>query len=752
MPSPAPLLPPWLRQELAPHPGRWRQALIVAGGSAVSLLVALALQFGTFPAPLMAFKGLLPSVVHTTALTMLRLGVIAGGAVLAVHLTGIAVQAPWLMVPGFFVTLAVITYFVPIRQNPVAGYCLALTIAGVAYTGVFAPQAIGGTALTMAVGFAIGTLTAAAFAALRALPPPRARLAEALSAHFEMVRANLAAAAARFGAAEAEPAPELVPRSALTAHLQLLSLVRMQHNDFDLERAFVGLITAGERVALFLEFVEACAAKPGGRTLRSLVDAELGALLAGLDTALAGYAEAARTPTALIDHASRPSAPWPDLAALVAAVHGRELALTADPAHLAAIDLEESATYHTFVQALGGIAEVLHAPPEAHEALPPEPGPPPSRRLLPPFDRYAAQFAVKIALACTLALIVGVTSHVRALETVVLNPLILAQGSYGATLRKAWLRIAGVIIGGVLAVLTVATLMANTDDVTVWLVAFFALMLPCAYVSLGTERLSYLGVQIAATFMIILVANRPVTDPHEALWRFFGTVLGAAVLFGTFRIVVPDYAGRQLVSRFAELLGLTLEIHPRLDQPPLSTARARGLADRITAGLADVLRLAEEARFEGASSGVDRDAAVQAAGMLRRIAQRQALARRARRGTQLPLPPAAATARAALETAVRQRLERLEAMCAARHHRARTDSTRHRRAREAARLAATAPRPDVTAPLAAFVAAADHLRHAAAPPWPRDAVESLMAEVAHLERITELLPQLEVELEAALLP
>lgn len=753
MPAPAPLLPAWVRQELAPRPGRWRHALLIASGATLSLLAALFLQFATFPAPLMAFKGLLPSVVHSGPLLLLRLTVIAGGAILATHLTGVAVQLPWLLVPGFFATLAVITYLVPIRQNPIAGYCLALTIAGVAYNGVFAPNAIGGTAQTMAIGFAIGTLVAAAFAFARALPPPRERLAAALAAHFAMLRAQLASAGARFRAAAAPPgAADAPPLSGLAAQLQLLGLVRMQHLDYELERAFLALITVAERVALFVELAAHDAARPGGRTLRRLVDAELAALLAGLDTALRRYAEVARTPAAAIAHGLQPAEPWPDLAGLVAALHAREQALAGDPATLAAVALEESAIFHSFAQALGGIAEVLHAPPEAHEALPPEPGPPPARRWLPPFDKYAAQFALKIALACTVALVIGVTSHVRAMETVVLNPLILAQGSYGATLRKAWLRLAGVLFGGGLSVLTVIGLMPNTGDVTVWLVAFFAVMLPCAYLSLSGEDLSYLGVQIAATFMIILVANRPVTDPHEALWRFFGTVVGALTLFGVFQIVAPDYAGRQLVSRFADLLRLLLDAHPPLGQPLPSAARTRALGDQITAGLADVLRLSQEARYEGAASGVDRDAAVQAAGILRRIGHRLALTRRARRGERPPLPPAAVAAHAALDAAIRARLQRLLAMCNARHHRAHTNSARHRAACDAARAAAAAPRPDLAAPLAAFVAAADAQRHAADAPWPRAALEALMAEVDHLRRVSELLPQLEEQLERAILP
>src|SRR5205085_12687533 len=132
-------------------------------------------------------------------------------------------------------------------------------------------------------------------------------------------------------------------------------------------------------------------------------------------------------------------------------------------------------------------------------------------RLLPPFDKYAAQFAAKIGLACTLALLVGVIAHQPALETAVLNPLILAQGSYGATLRQTWLRFAGVLLGGALAILTVIGFMANTDNVALWALFYFALMLPCAYVTLGTVRLAYVGQQTAITFMIIMIGDRPVT-------------------------------------------------------------------------------------------------------------------------------------------------------------------------------------------------------------------------------------------------
>lgn len=749
MPAPAPLLPAWLRAELAPTPGRWRNAAVVAAAATAALAVALTLQFGTFPAPLMAFKGLMPSIVWTWALLGFRLAAVAAGAVLAVWFTGVGVQLPWLLVPGFFAVIAGITYLVPIRQNPIAGYCLALLFAGVTFSGIYAPRMIGPAALTMAVGFAIGISGAALVARLRALPSARDRLAAALAEAFADTRVQLAEAGARFRAGTPVPG-DAVTRSALDRHLKLLALVRMEHGDFTLERASVALITVAERAALFAAAADQASRQPSEPALRRGVDAELGALLTVCDHALARFAEAARTPEAVFTHDGRVPPDWPDFPALLAALRAREHTLVAEGV---AIGRSEATTYHAFVQALDGFADVLHTPPEELEAAPAAAGaPPPPRRLLPPFDPYAAQFALKIGLASVLALLAGVTAHVRALETVVLNPLILVQGSYGATIRRAWLRLAGVVAGGILAIATVVSVMANTDDVAVWLVVFAAVLLPCAYIALGTERFGYFGTQVAATFMIVLVADRPVTDPDEALWRFYGTVLGAGILFAVFQVVAPDYAGRQLVSRFAGLVQLLLGVAPQPGAAPISPARGRVLTDQITAGIADVLRLVEEARFEGAASGVDREAALQAAGILRRVAHRLTLTRRARRIPRPPLP-AVDEPRAAFDAALRARLARLLDILTRRHHRAHTGSAAHRAAIAAARAAAaTPPAADLDGPLATLGSAADALRRDPPAAWTREALSALLAEVGHLQRIAALMPSLEAQLVRAVLP
>jgi uncharacterized membrane protein YccC len=503
---------------------------------------------------------------------------------------------------------------------------------------------------------------------------------------------------------------------------------------------------------MYTAFADGLSRPPIGERYRRLVDAELGALLDAIDFALGRYADTAGRPQSVLSSDAAPAeqaGSWPDFYGLVANLQRHQHALL-ESGQLAAVGIEESTNLNGFAQALTGLADVLNLPPEALAHVAPEP----RRRSLqlPRFDPYAAQFALKIGLACAIALLVGVAAHVRAIETVVLNPLILAQGSYGATIRKAGLRLVGVVVGGMLAALTVVAVSPNTGDVTVWLALFFAILLPSGYMALGTPRLSYLGIQIAATYMIVMVADHPVVDIHETLWRFFGTLLGAAILLGTFQIVLPDYAGRQIVSRFGDLLRTLLSIVPELDKPVLPVDYTRRQSDDMTIVFGEILRLAEEARFEGAASGVDRAAAVDAAGLLRRVAHRWALIRRARRDPRPALPPPLHDALLALESALRAHLRVQLELIDRRHHRARTGSPAHRAARAAAAAVAARPRQDLQPLLHTLDDEVAVARGSALATWPTGAASAFLAEVGHLRRLVELVPALGASLERMSLP
>ena len=306
-----PLVPAWLRAELAPHRGRRRRSLAIATASTAALAIAVALQFGSFPAPLLGFKGLLPSCVCTWRALLPRLAVIAGAAVVAVLTAGMLVQVPWLLLPVFFVALTVVTYVAPISQSPIRGYAIVLTLAGVFYTAVFAPQDIGRTALGMAVAFAIGITVATLAAELGATEPPRAALSAALADSFERLRAQL------HDTASTLPRPERSSRatgdipmlSALAQHVQLLARV---NQDLPIRASSAPSSRSSPRPSApppSAPWPTTCRARRAGGTYRRLVDAELAALLDAIDFALARFATAAAAPETIVTADALPAEP-----------------------------------------------------------------------------------------------------------------------------------------------------------------------------------------------------------------------------------------------------------------------------------------------------------------------------------------------------------------------------------------------------------------------------------------------------------
>ncbi len=141
----------------------------------------------------------------------------------------------------------------------------------------------------------------------------------------------------------------------------------------------------------------------------------------------------------------------------------------------------------------------------------------------------------------------------------------------------------------------------------------------------------YVGVQIVVAFAIVGLSDQPVTDIHLALWRVYGTLLGIAALFLAFHLVGPDYAGRQLVARFADV--------------------ARGL-----------LRFLPEARGRGARrrshERADTQAAIAVAGRAARIGYRLAAVASGRSATaRPPVSESMQTALGTVESAIRESLE-----------------------------------------------------------------------------------------------
>lgn len=751
------LLPARLRALLAPLPGRWREALLVAAATTTALGVSLALQVPSFAAPNVALLALQRTTVCTWRNMVRRLLIVLAAGLFVVPVGGFLVQTPWLLVPVFFLTVAVLTYGVPAARNPVESVLIGFPLIGACFSGTYDVAAIAVSTRDLVAACAIGVVVATVFAEASSRGSPRARLGDALAASFAGVRDRLSSALQAFaGDAEHAPEGEAPVFSDLAGHVQLLDLARQEGMSPTTDRALVTLATAAERIANYAGTLDTLSRQRVGHRYREALRPEIERLAAALGHALDAFVRTAHHLSRRDD--TRPLAEeidWPDLAAEVARLRERQRTLVRSGS-TAAVDLAESANLNAALQALSGIADVLHTPPwelrelADHEAIPP-PAAWPFSML--PLDRFALRYALQVALGATIALVVGIAAHEPELSTLLWNPMLVAQTSYGATIRKAWLRLGGVVVGGALAILTIVLVFANTGDVAVWLAAFFAVILACQYLVLGAGVSWYGPFQVGVTYIVVLVTAEPTTDVEAALWRAFGTFTGTAILFSVFRLVAPDYAGRQLLARFGDLLRLTLRFLPPAGVP--LAAERELVVTRVASSRAsaDILRLVDEARLEGAASGVDTRAGAEAAGLALRISLRAGIVARGRATVAWPaIDEGLHEALEAVRTAMREHVAFDLALLDARHTMASPGTRAHQAARDEARTCCARQRPDLARPLAALLERVALARKAALNDWPIEAASGFLAEVQHLQRIGDLLPRLDTALEQMVLP
>lgn len=745
------------RAALVPFPGRWHETLIVAGAVTVALGVAVALQVPSFAAPNLACFAMQHVTVCTWRNMFSRLLLLLVASVVLVPVGGVLVQVPWLLVPTFFIGIVTLTYVMPFSLNPIEAVLVAFVLVGVCFSGTYDPTGIAVQTRDLAAACAIGVVSATVFSRLATRPSARLRLTEALAASFERSRTIVREAMARRDAPTPPGGwPEAPVFTDLGSLVQLTNLARQEGLGPVADRTLVTLTTAAERIAVFAGTLDTLSRQSVPRVYRDALRGELDDAAADVERALASFAAAAR---ALATHDGleglHGDGAWPDFAMRTGRLRERQDELRGTPV-LATVDVTESVNVNSFVQSFANLGDVLHTPPwelrdlaadeqqDAARATPPAP-----RHL----DPFALRFALQVGLGATIALVVGIAAHEPELSTLLWNPLLVAQMSYGATIRKAWLRLAGVIGGGVLSLLTMVVVFANTGDLTALLTVVFVVVAACQYAALGMPVTWYAPFQATVTYFVVLIAAQPTTDVAAALWRTFGTFVGTAILFAVFRLVAPDYAGRQLVARFADLLRLTLRNLP----PPggaWPTSRdivaTRAASSRASA---DILRLIGESRLEGDASGVAPDAAVEAAGVALRVSLRAGLVARGRVMTARPEPVAAlAKALDEVRDALRAHVALDLAMVDARQTMAAPGTRAHDVACAAARASAVRERPELQGPLEALLAEVARARRSELMDWTTEQSGALLAEVDHLRRMAQLVPRLDAALERMILP
>jgi multidrug resistance protein MdtO len=227
---------------------------------------------------------------------------------------------------------------------------------------------------------------------------------------------------------------------------------------------------------------------------------------------------------------------------------------------------------------------------------------PPHKRSLFVADAFSnpthVQFALKVTLAGMIGYIFYTASDYFGIHTVYYTPLIIALASTGATMHKGMLRIAGCIIGGGLGLIATIWLIPRFETLGMYLLIIFCLHGLAAWVAFGSERISYIGLQIALAFDLgVLSDYGPAKEIDPIRDRFIGIILGVLIMSTVFSLIWPEDArsiAREKVGACLRFIARLLRLNGSQD----SNSRSAQLELEITSKLSEANAYEEQAAFE----------------------------------------------------------------------------------------------------------------------------------------------------------
>ncbi|SOE74222.1 Uncharacterized membrane protein YccC [Burkholderia sp. OK233] len=143
--------------------------------------------------------------------------------------------------------------------------------------------------------------------------------------------------------------------------------------------------------------------------------------------------------------------------------------------------------------------------------------------------RYA-RFALRTLFSVLICYVFYNAVNWPGIHTIMLTCLVVALPSLGASSRQGVLRISGALIGSALALFMVAFVIPHLESVTGLLLMSLPVIALGAWVSAGSERISYAGIQIMFTFALALLESfSPPSGLTEIRDRIVGIILGVGV-------------------------------------------------------------------------------------------------------------------------------------------------------------------------------------------------------------------------------
>jgi uncharacterized membrane protein YccC len=727
-----------LRAELAYRPRRFYIALRMATIGTVGAGLMAALHVPTILGPYVVWVLVAtPTAMLAPVTAVTYLVVLAAVISLSVPMAGILAETPWLMLPAIGAITGILTYAGVLRPTGAFGLVVRVAILNIFYGVVFDPGGFGWSASALFAGCTVAYLLITSFDTVLWPDPAEAILIESLGNSLRRSAVRIRVAHRNYFAPVRDTKPVALV-SDMPARLEMLNRATAEGISEQRRSVMLAAITREARLHIEIDRMMQDAIAPVPRALRMEFRAEFDRAVDAIARALEELAESVEQRMRTASVAPPPAAESlvrPAIAALEARI------IAERPNYVRRTGADEVANMAAYGTSLVAIADLIEHPLDA----PPDPSmaqlPTPPRRPLLEIEPEAARYCIKLAACVVIGFVVGLISQRVELSVILTTIIITALPTYGASLRKMILRLAGVAIGGAIALVAIIAITPNFETLPSYMLACFVVLYIAAYGALGSGRTAYVGSQIGTTFLFAFAGLSPSEAIYTPLWRIWGVFLGVGIVMAITVTIWPEYAHESMVPRLRKILRATLELMPSCGTAP---PRLSAAIVEITTTLAELLSVADDAKLEGRSSRIDPDEVVNAAGTLRRIASR--LVEMSRRRVSDPTPelaPETEVARTAMEAIVRVRLEDWLRLA---------EGPQHRLSAAAIAVAESHPADALRQALEAFSGRIGADGFAEISAWTFDQRRTLLAEVESWRRLTELFADLDQQFSRIPLP
>lgn len=177
------------------------------------------------------------------------------------------------------------------------------------------------------------------------------------------------------------------------------------------------------------------------------------------------------------------------------------------------------------------------------------------------------KFALKGCLAASLCYIIYNAVDWPGISTAVTTCFLTALSTVGSSHQKQFLRITAAVAGGAVGIGIQVLVLPELDSIAGLTVLFSPIMVAAAWVATAGPRLSYLGLQVALVFCIInLQEFRIQTALAPARDRIAGVLLGLFMMW----LVFDQLWSAPAVDQMRKTFTATLKLLARFSKEPLS--------------------------------------------------------------------------------------------------------------------------------------------------------------------------------------